>query len=138
MVRYGGAVRTRDLEILDQIIRARGDFGHREHLELAWSYLQLYRTDEAVDVMSAAIRHVARRHGAPDKYHETITRAWLHFVAVHRQRWGADSFEAFLERNPDLLESGLIEHFYSRELIFSDAARAAWMTPDRRALPALV
>jgi hypothetical protein len=131
-------VRKRDVETLDEIIRARGSFGHREHLELAWSYLRLYPIDEAVDVMTAAIRHVARRHGAPDKYHETITRSWLHFVAVHRQRWGAESFEVFLERNPDLLNRNLVEHFYSRELIFSDSARAAWVDPDRRQLPALV
>jgi hypothetical protein len=32
---------------------------------------------------------------------------------------GAESFEEFLERNPDLLDSTLIEHFYSRELILA-------------------
>jgi hypothetical protein len=95
---YGRAVRRSDLETLDEIIRVRGGFGHREHLELAWNYLRLHPIDEAVDVMTAAIRHVARRHGAPDKYHETITRSWLYFVAVHQQRWGAESFDAFLER----------------------------------------
>jgi len=120
------------------MIRARGSFGHREHLELAWSYLRRYHIDEAVEVMTAAIRHVARRHGAPDKYHETITRSWLQFVAVHQQRWGAQSFEAFLERNPDLLNRNLVEHYYSRELIFSDSARATWVDPDLHPLPALV
>jgi hypothetical protein len=131
-------VRRRELEILDEIVRARGGFGHREHVELAWSYLEVYPIDEAVDRMTAAIRHVAQSHGASDKYHETITRAWLHFVAVHRQRWGAASFEAFLERNPDLLNRDLVKRFYSRELIFSDAARAVWVDPDLRRLPALV
>ena len=87
--------------------------------------------------MTAAIRHVARRHGAPDKYHETITRSWLHFVAVHRQRWGAETFEAFLDRNPELLDRDLVGHFYSRELISSESARAAWVAPDLRYLPAL-
>jgi hypothetical protein len=86
--------------------------------------------------MVAAIRHVARLHGAEGKYHETMTRAWLYFVAVHIQRWGADSFETFLERNPDLLDRKLIQHFYSRELIFSESARAAWKAPDLRRLPA--
>lgn len=86
----------------------------------------------------AAIRHVARLHGAGSKYHETITRAWLHFVAVHMQRWGADSFEEFLERNPGLVDSKLMQHFYSRELIRSDSARASWTIPDLRPLPALV
>jgi hypothetical protein len=130
-------MRKSDLEVLQEILEPHGGFGHREHLELAWSYLRLYSIDEAAEVMVAAIRHVARLHGAEDKYHETITRAWLHFVAVHMQRWGADSFEEFLERNPDLLDSKLIQHFYSRELILSDPARAAWIAPDLGRLPAL-
>ena len=131
-------MRRRDLQLLEEIIATRGSFGHREHLELAWSYLQIYSSDQAAAAMVAAIRHVAREHGAEDKYHETITRAWLHCVAVDNQRWAADSFEQFLERNPDLLERTLLEHFYSRERILSGSARASWVAPDLRALPALV
>src|SRR5271154_2992015 len=130
-------MRKRDIQILHEIVESRGGFGHREHLELAWTYLRLYPIDEAAELMVAAIRRVARLHGAEEKYHETITRAWLHFVAVHIQRWGAESFEQFIERTPDLLERKLIEHFYSRELLLSEPARAAWVSPDLRALPAL-
>ena len=54
------------------------------------------------------------------------------------QRWGAQSFEEFIERNPELLDGKLVEHFYSRELIFSDSARAVWVDPDLRPLPTLV
>lgn len=135
---YDRGMRKRDVETLGAILEARGRFGHREHLELAWSYLTLYPVDEASEVMADAIRHIARLHGAEDKYHETITRAWLYFVAVHTQRWGADTFDEFIERNPDLLDRRLIEHFYSREVIFSRPARAAWTAPDVRSLPALV
>ncbi len=136
--RYRRGMRGRDLQVLQDLLAARGGFGHREHLELAWSYLRLYSIDEAADVMAASIRHVARLHGADGKYHETLTRAWLHFVAVHVQRTPADDFERFLERNPDLLDTQLIQHFYSRELILSDQARASWTAPDLRHLPALV
>ena len=130
-------MRKSDAEVLDGIIRARGGFGHREHLELAWTYLSRQPIDQARSAMREAIRHVARRHGAADKYHETITQAWLHCVAVHAQRWPAEGFDAFIERNPDLLDRNLIEHFYSRELILTHAARAAWVDPDRSPLPAL-
>lgn len=130
-------MRNADVELLESIIRTRGGFGHREHLELAWTYLRLYPIEEAEGVMIAAIRRVARRHGAEDKYHETITRAWLRCVAVHMQRWGAESFATFIERNPDLLDGRLLEHFYSRELIFGEPARAVWVDPDLRPLPAL-
>ncbi len=130
-------MREDDLRLVERIIKARGGFGHREHLELAWNYLRLYSIDEAGEAMVAAIRHVARLHGAEGKYHETMTRSWLHLVAVHDQRWGADSFEGFLERNPELLDSKLIQHFYSPETILSEPARAAWTPPDRHGLPAL-
>jgi hypothetical protein len=85
----------------------------------------------------AAIRRIALQHKADDRYHETITRAWLHFVAVHVQRWGAESLEAFIDRNPELLDRKLIEHFYWREPILIESARAAWADPDLRRLPAL-
>ena len=126
------------MQVLHDVLESRGGFGHREHVELAWTYVRLYPIDEAAEAMVAAIRHIARLHGAEDKYHETITHSWLHFVAVHIQRWGAESFEEFIERNPDLLDRKLIEHFYSRELLLSEPARAAWVGPDLRALPALV
>ena len=135
---YGRGMRKHDVEVVDAILQARGSFGHREHLELAWNYLTLYPLEAASQVMADAIRHIAGLHGAEDRYHETITRAWLHFVAVHMQRWGADTFDSFIERNPDLLDRRLIEHFYSRQLIFSGPARAAWTAPDVLPLPALV
>lgn len=130
-------MRRRDLQVLREILDTRGGFTHREHIELAWTYLRHYSFDDAAEIMAAAIRHVAHVHGAGDKYHDTITRAWLHCVAVHMQRWGADSFEEFLDRNPDLLDSKLIWHFYSRELLASELARTSWTAPDLRQLPAL-
>jgi hypothetical protein len=130
-------MRKRDLQVLHQVVETRGGFGHREHVELAWSYLRLDSIDDAAETMAAAIQHIASLHGAQDKYHTTITRTWLHFVAVHMQRWGADSFEEFVSRNPDLLNTKLIQRFYSRELLFSEPARASWTTPDLRQLPTL-
>jgi hypothetical protein len=112
-------------------------FTHLEHVELAWNYLRLYSIDDAAEIMAAAIKHVGRLHGAEDKYHDTITRAWLHFVAVHIEGCAADSFEEFIDHNPELLDSKLIQHFYSRELLFSEPARASWSAPDLRQLPAL-
>ncbi len=128
-------MRRSDAEILQEIVRARGGFGHREHLELAWTYLRLHPIEEAESAMTAAIRHIARGHGAEGKYHETITRAWLRCVAVHTQRWGAGSFEKFIERNSDLLDRKLLEHFYSPELIFGERARVVWVDPDLHPLP---
>jgi hypothetical protein len=123
--------------ILHEII-ARGEgFGHRQHLELTWRCLEDHEPEGATAIVAAAIRQVAAAHGAPDKFHATITSGWVHCVAVHRERWPADSFDDFIERNPGLLDPKLLEHFYSPDRLFSDEARAAVVGPDLRRLPAL-
>jgi hypothetical protein len=129
-------MREQDLLTLQEIVDRHGGFGHREHLELAWSYLSVYGFEPAYEAVAAAIRHIARKHGEPDRYHATITRSWLHLVAVHRQRCGVASFDEFIAENPGLLDRSLLGRHYSSELIRSARARARWVEPDLRALPA--
>ena len=124
-----------DLQALEQIVSSHGRFGHREHLELAWTYLGRYRRERALVAMRTAVRHLAREHGMPDLYHETITRSWVRLVDVHRRGSDAQSFDEFIAGNSGLLDQHLLERHYSRELISSDCARAAWTEPDLRPLP---
>ena len=126
-----------DRQELHDILGRGAGFGHRQHVELAWRYLARHDPDAAADSVAAAIRQVADAHGQPAKFHQTITRSWVQCVAVHRERWPADGFEEFLDRNPQLLDSGLLGHFYSPELLASGPARSEWVTPDLRPLPAL-
>jgi hypothetical protein len=126
------------VEIVERIVAARGDFGHREHLELAWTCLASHGdVDSAHRAVAAAVRHVARRHGMPDRYHETLTRAWVHVVALHRALAPGDSFGAFIAAHPRLLERDLLNHHYSQPLLRSQAARRRWAEPDLRAFPVL-
>ena len=126
-----------DLQALEQIVAARGRFGHREHLELAWTYLSRYRLERATDAMSAAITHLASEHGMPDRYHDTITRSWVQLVDVHRRGNDARSFDEFIASNLGLLDRQLLARHYSAELIASAGARAEWTEPDLRPLPGL-
>jgi hypothetical protein len=127
----------RDQAILHEIL-GRGDgFGHRQHVELAWRYLGEHGLPQAADALDEAIAAVATAHGAPGKFHATITRAWAQCVAVHRQRWPADTFDGFLDRNPQLLDSGLLDHFYSPERLRDPAARARFAAPDKHPLPSV-
>ena len=128
-------MREQDLEILHGILAARGGFGHREHLELAWRLLERYPAAEAQHAMCSAIRHLASLHGAADKYHETITRCWVYLVALHRAGGDARSFDEFIAENPGLTDRHLLDAHYSPELISSPRARTGWAQPDRRELP---
>ena len=119
-------------------ILARGEgFGHRQHVELAWRYLEDHDPEAARELVADAIRQVAAAHGAPDKFHATITSAWVRCVAVHRQRWPAESFDRFIAINADLLDAHLLEQHFSRGLLLSDEARVGVVAPDIRPLPAL-
>ena len=126
-----------DLRALESVIARARKFGHREHLELAWNYLERYPLAAAMQAMAAAIRHLAREHGTVAKYHETMTLAWVQLVAVHRERWPADGFEEFIARNPQLLGRDLLGDYYSPQLLWSESARSDWIEPDLRGLPTL-
>jgi hypothetical protein len=126
-----------DRRVLHEILGRGEGFGHREHVELAWRLLAVHGAGRAGDAVAAAIRQVAAAHGQPARFHETITRSWVRCVAVHRERWPAATFGEFLDRNPRLLDPGLLGHFYSPGLLASSEARGRWVTPDRGALPAL-
>jgi hypothetical protein len=126
-----------DRRVLHEILGRGEGFGHRQHVELTWRLLALHAPDQAADAVAAAIRQVAAAHGQPDRFHQTITKSWVRCVAVHRERWPAGTFEEFLDRNPGLLDPGLLGHFYSPGLLASPEARGQWVAPDQRSLPAL-
>jgi len=128
-------VREQDLTILRTILATRGGFTHRQHLELAWSYLRIHEPEEAQRAMGAAIRHVARLHGAPDRYHETITRSWVRLVALHLAGSEAESFDEFIADNPALLDRHLLGRHYSPGRLSSPHARRQWTEPDLRDFP---
>jgi hypothetical protein len=113
-----------------------GEFGHREHLRLAWRELREHEREVALARIETAIRHVAAAHGAPDKYHRTMTEAWAALVGHHLAEEPGLTFDAFLERFPGLLDGGLLTRHWSAELLASPAARATWVDPDLRPLPA--
>ena len=114
-------------------------FRHGDHVRLAWIYLT--RTP-AVDAppadgrMARAIKRFAEVHGAAAKYHETMTRLWMHLVSAHvRATPNASSFAEFVAANDELLDRALPFRFYSRQRLLGAEARANWVDPDRAALP---
>jgi hypothetical protein len=126
-----------DLSTLSGILERRGRFGHSEHLELAWSFLASYPLEDATRRTVSMIRHVATLHGASDRYHDTITKAWVRLVAVHMSGDRRNSFDDFIAENEGLLDPGLLERHYSSNALRSHAARKRWIEPDVRRLPAL-
>ncbi|HEY3189570.1 MAG TPA: hypothetical protein VGJ70_18930, partial [Solirubrobacteraceae bacterium] len=80
------------------------------------------------------LRHFTAAHGQAARYHDTLTTAWARVVGHHAAQATGD-FEAFLASNPRLLDRDLLTAHYSRERLFSPAARAGFVEPDLVALP---
>jgi len=111
-------------------------FHHRDHIRLAWIYLHCYGEQEARKRIVAAIRKFAAHHGKSDKYHETITVAWLRLVANEMARLTPEaSFVDLIAAAPELFDKRSLERFYSAAALASDAARTSWVQPDLQPLP---
>lgn len=130
---------SQDAAFLDAFERAAipgAEFRHRQHIRVAWLYVRRDGARTALRRTAEGIRRFAAAQGAATRYHETITRLWVRLVAAAVRRHGAiDSFDAFVEANPGLLDKETPYAFYRRETLASDGARAAWVEPDRLPLP---
>lgn len=113
------------------------DFDHRAHVRLAYAYLVESDTEAAVARMRDALLAFLDHHGIdPGKFHETLTRAWVMAVRHFMQKSGpAASADAFIDANPELLDSKIMLTHYSAELLFSAEARAAFVEPDLDHIP---
>jgi hypothetical protein len=116
-----------------------GSFGHREHVRLAWVYLNRYPAHEALPAFANGLKKFAAHLGAADKYHETITWAYLALIneRIARSKEQPDgqalSWEAFSAANRDLFEwpGGALGKYYKPSTLDSDLARHAFLMPDR-------
>ena len=119
------------------------EFPHREHVRMAWLYLERHPTAEALLHFSRDLQRFATAKGNPGLYHETITWAYLLLIAERRAEAAeggpdgdapaGDSYAAFAARNADLFawKPSLLERYYRAETLASPRARARFILPDR-------
>jgi hypothetical protein len=105
-------------------------FDHRAHLRAAFLLLRSRPFLEACVAMRDGLQALAARLGKPDLYHETVTVAFMALVA-QRMGDGTGDSDTFITRHPALCERGLLDAWYSKTLLASDAARTAFAIPDR-------
>jgi hypothetical protein len=112
------------------------EFRHADHIRLAWIYLRRHAVADAGQRISVTIRRFATAAGKPDRYHETITQAWLHLVdRALRATPHECSFTEFIEKHRWLLDRRALAPFYSEALLASAASRVHWVEPDLQPLP---
>ena len=118
-------------EILPGITGPSGQFRHRQHINLAFVAVRRYGMPAATARICGWIQHIAAYERAPQKYHHTVSRAWVEIVAHHVD---ADpdcaDFDTFARRNPALLDKRLLGRHYRSSTLAAGPARRGWVEPD--------
>ncbi|QQS33621.1 MAG: hypothetical protein IPM50_03285 [Acidobacteriota bacterium] len=114
---------------------ARNAWKHAEHLAVALVYVEDLGETAAVGRMRSGILNLLENGFGLDltkemPYHETLTVFWIKTVAEFN---AANEGLSLLEKANELIKThdkDLPLRFYTRELLFSDAARAKFLPPD--------
>jgi hypothetical protein len=110
------------------------EFGHTAHVRAAYLYLGRTEFAGALARMRHAVRNYAAHLGKPDRYHETITVAYLALIHERMyERGDGGGWESFAVANGELLDPGLLRQFYPPDLLESQTARRVFVLP--RSMP---
>jgi hypothetical protein len=139
--------------ILHAITGPDGGFGHRQHVHLAFLAVRRHGMPDAVEKVCGWLRQITAYKRAPQKYHHTVSRAWVELVAHHvdpdergqsrpvtgsntppGDPWDSD-FDDFVRRCPALLNKRLLSRHYRSSTLAADAARRDWIPPDLAPFP---
>jgi hypothetical protein len=110
-------------------------FSHRQHLALAWRYLQREGFPEGAVRFRKHLADYVRAVGATAKYHETIT--WGYLVLLNEEMTlrssPHESFDSMIQRRPDLLDhrSGALAACYPKDQLDKTDARNVFVLPRR-------
>jgi len=122
-------------ELFAQVTAAAGRFGHRQHVQLTWLAVRHCGMPDAIEMVCQGIRRTTRYAGAPQKYHVTVSRAWVELVAHHVAHDSTDDFETFARRNAPLLDKRLLTRFYRSTTLAGSHSRTGWVEPDLAPFP---
>ena len=122
-------------ELMAEVMSGRPHFGHRQHVQLTWLAIRRRGQGRALQLIDGGIRRTARYAGTPQKYHATVSRAWVELVGHHVAEREFADFDAFAEHNPALLDKRLLTRFYEPATLAATEARTGWVEPDRAPFP---
>lgn len=135
---HGTGRRYASLEEIEEDVRrfesaafTAAEMDHARHVVVAVRHLEGSDFDGALEAMRRDLRRFLAAHGAPKAYNETITVFYMRLLAKFFAETHAlsrlDRFNLAVSR------FGTMAHvlsFYSRERLFSAAAREAFVEPD--------
>ncbi|MFG2874634.1 hypothetical protein ACGFYU_06430 [Streptomyces sp. NPDC048337] len=121
--------------LMAEAMAAAERFGHREHVHLTWLAVRRFGVPAAIELVSDGIQRTARYAGAPQKYHATVSRAWVELVGHHTGEHDEDDFASFADHHPALFDKRLLTRFYRPSTLAGAQARTGWVEPDLAPFP---
>lgn len=113
---------------------SRDDWRHAEHLTVALVYLSNAEFDTAYAKMRSGIFNLLESFGVDltkeMPYHETMTIFWMKTVEDYKKSCENDSMLEICNELVEKFDKDYPLRFYSRELLFSDEARANFVEAD--------
>lgn len=113
---------------------SRGAWRHAEHLTVAMHYLMHHDLETATDKMRKGIFNLLKAFEVDltkeMPYHETLTVFWMRTVSDFL---GSKNGASVLDKANEMVEKFDKDYplkFYTREFLFSDEARAAFVEGD--------
>jgi len=113
---------------------SRAEWRHAEHLTVALYYVSHHDLETALTKMRDGIFNLLKSFGVDlakeMPYHETLTVFWLQTVFDYKNSKNGASFVEICNELVERFNKDYPLKFYSRELLFSDAARKNFVKAD--------
>ena len=106
-------------------------FDHEMHVYIARALILEFGQEEAAERFAQTLKTLTDKLGMPGKYHETITRFYVHAIAERSRLSSGADWESFRTGHPELFDGSLLRSSYSAERLASDEARRFFVLPDR-------
>ena len=118
------------IEALESCTLPAAEFDHAAHVRACYLYLQSRDFGAALTRMRTAIRNYSKALGKPERYHETITVAYVALIQEHLdERGDGGGWTAFAAHNRELLRPDLLLRFYSAAELGTERARRIFVLP---------
>ena len=125
---------SRWMEAFESCTLPNDSFHHRDHVKMAFLYLQKYTPLDALGRFSSALTRFATAHGKPNLYNETITWAFLLLIRERIARTNSrETWAEFSATNTDLLrwDDNILLKYYRPETLTSELAKRVFLFPDK-------
>jgi hypothetical protein len=122
------------LDALETCTLPPSEFGHAAHVRAAYLYAREHDFAEALGRMRRALRAYTAALGKSDRYHETITTAFVALIAQRLHEHGDEGgWDGFARAHADLFDRDVLRRYIPASILQSDLARQVFVLPRQSA-----